>query len=166
MRETGGLGDGRRKPKRGNDRHVDERFAVTLVVRSLEPRNWPARSIDRSIDRWIIFKLAELERTFEPCELSLSASRMQTFPRRVPEEERRVGKRGRGRDVDRELVPSLRTYTHALSLSPLTLAFVSFARSSYDSRKMQRITIFFLSPFVHNVESTVRGSFSIFTRAV
>lgn len=50
-----------------------------------------------------------------------------------------------------------RSLARSLSLS-LTL--------SYNTRKMQRITIFFLSPFVHNVESIFRGSFSIFTRAV
>lgn len=52
----------------------------------------------------------------------------------------------------------------ALSLS-LLYAFVLVLTLSYNMQKMQRITIFFLSPFVHNIESTFRGSFSIFTRA-
>lgn len=100
-----------------------------------------------------------------------------------------LGKKKR-KNVDRDLVPFfLNTRTHAFSLSvsltraysifrfffhtssffrslslSLLYAFVLVLTLSYNMQKMQRITIFFLSPFVHNVESTFRGSFSIFTR--
>lgn len=53
----------------------------------------------------------------------------------------------------------------ALSLSPSYMRSYSSSRYHTTCKKMQRITIFFLSPFVHKVESTFRGSFSIFTRA-
>lgn len=63
---------------------------------------------------------------------------------------RRLEKR---KDVNRDLVPSFLASIHAriLSLS-LTLSLVHV---THTMRKMQRITICFLSPFVHKMSNLI-----------
>lgn len=145
------------------------------------------------LDRRIIFKL--VGRTWTDVwalELSVWARRDANFSSTCVERGARRCVGEKRRDVDREIWFLFLACTHSnplfssfspsrsISIVPLTLILLirSFSLSSYmhslvlvltlshNTRKMQRITIFFLSPFVYNVESTFRGSFSIFTRAV
>lgn len=182
--ETNNVIGKRKQSTETNDTHVDERFAITLITDFLERNDL--------LDRRIIFKL--VGRTWTDVwalELSVWARRDANFSSTCVERGARRCREKR-RDVDREIWFLFLACTHSnplfssfspsrsISIVPLTLILLirSFSLSSYmhslvlvltlshNTRKMQRITIFFLSPFVYNVESTFRGSFSIFTRAV